>query len=104
MRPVEFLQTWYRAQSNGHWECSHGITVESLNNPGWIVTIDLEGTPLENRAMPSVAREISQRDWMVCEVDHNQFRGQGDPEKLVSILEIFQAWAESAPTATMPAK
>jgi hypothetical protein len=104
MPPVEFLQTWYRAQSNGHWECSHGITVESLNNPGWIVTIDLEGTPLENRAMPSVAREISQRDWMVCEVDHNQFRGQGDPEKLVSILEIFQAWAESAPTATMPAK
>jgi hypothetical protein len=104
MPPVEFLQTWYRAQSNGHWECSHGITVESLNNPGWIVTIDLEGTPLENRAMPAVAREISQRDWMVCEVDHNQFRGQGDPEKLVSILEIFQAWAESAPTATMPAK
>jgi hypothetical protein len=33
---------------------------------------------------------------MVCEVDRNQFRGQGDPEKLVSILEIFQAWAESA--------
>ncbi|MGD0134481.1 MAG: immunity 53 family protein [Bryobacteraceae bacterium] len=96
MPPVEFLQAWYRAQSNGLWEHSHGITIESLNNPGWLVTIDLDGTPLENRTMPAVARERSQRDWMVCEVDRNQFRGQGDPEKLVSILEIFQAWAESA--------
>ena len=96
MSPVEFLQAWYRAQSNGHWERSHGITIESLNNPGWLVTIDLDGTALENRTMPAVARETSQRDWMVCEVDRNQFRGQGDPEKLVSILEIFQAWAESA--------
>ncbi len=96
MPPVEFLQTWYRAQSNGLWERSHGITIESLNNPGWLVTIDLDGTALENRTMPAVARETSQRDWMVCEVDRNQFRGQGDPGKLVSILEIFQAWAESA--------
>jgi hypothetical protein len=93
MPPVQFLQAWYQAQFNGHWEHSHGITIESLANPGWLVTIDLEGTPLENRAMPAVSREASKRDWLVCEVDRNQFRGQGDPEKLLEIIQIFQTWA-----------
>lgn len=96
MHPVEFLQAWYQAQSNGHWERSHGITIESLDNPGWLVVIDLEGTPLANRAMPAVRRETSTRDWLVCEVSHNRFCGQGDPEKLVAILKVFQNWAAGA--------
>jgi hypothetical protein len=96
MHPVEFLQTWYQSQTNGDWERSHGITLESLDNPGWLVTIDLEGTPLENRAMPVVELESSQRDWLLCEVKRNQFCGQGDPGKLVPIMQIFQTWAETA--------
>jgi Immunity protein 53 len=104
MQPVEFLQSWYQSQCNGHWERSHGVTMESLDSPGWLVTIDLEGTPLEDRAMPAVEREASQGDWLVCEVSRNRFRGQGDPAKLVSILQVFQAWAESAPAAAMTIK
>ncbi len=96
MHPLEFLQAWYQAQSNGHWERAHGITIESLDTPGWLVCIDLEDTPLENQALPVVAREASGRDWLVCEVKQNRFVGQGDPEKLLAILQIFQAWAEAA--------
>ena len=99
MQPVEFLQAWYQAHSNGHWEQSHGITIESLDSPGWLVTIDLEGTPLENHEMATVERSVSNRDWMVCEVTRKRFRGQGDPEKLGSIVQVFQAWAETAPPA-----
>jgi len=95
MHAVEFLQAWYQVQSNGRWERAHGVTIESLETPGWIVTIDLAGTPLENHPMRAVARDLSKRDWMICEVDRNQFRGQGDPEKLLSIIQTFQTWAES---------
>ncbi len=97
MHPVEFLQAWYQTQSNGHWEQSHGITIESLDNPGWLVTIDLDGTPLENQAMPTVALDVSKRDWLFCEVNRNRFRGEGDPGKLLPIIRIFQTWAESVP-------
>jgi Immunity protein 53 len=95
MTPVEFLQSWYLEQSNGQWERSRGVTIESLDNPGWLVTIDVAGTPLENRSMAPVDRDLSKHDWLVCEVERNRFRGQGDPEKLLAILEIFQRWAES---------
>lgn len=93
--PLQFLQAWYRARSNGHWERCYGITIESLTIPGWLVAIDLEETPLDNLAMQPIRREVSPNDWLVCEVDHNQFRGQGDPEKLGPIIQIFQSWVES---------
>jgi hypothetical protein len=96
MHPVEFLQAWYRAQTNGDWERSHGITIESLDNPGWLVNIDLDGTPLENQAMPTIQLETSARDWLLCEVDRKRFCGQGDPAKLLPILQIFQTWAQTA--------
>ena len=96
MSPVEFLESWYRAQSNGEWEHAHGITIESLATPGWLVTIDLTGTGLEGRAMLPVREEQSPEDWLVCEVENQQFRGQGDPGKLEAILKVFRKWAKQA--------
>ena len=96
MQPLDFLQSWYRAQSNGEWEHVHGVTIETLDNPGWLVTIDLVGTPLENEPMPPVRQERSPHDWLVCEVEHRQFRGQGDSQKLLAILQVFQNWAAEA--------
>jgi hypothetical protein len=96
MDTIEFLQSWYRAQTNGEWEHARGITIETLDNPGWRVTIDLVETSLEGASMKPVRREKSPQDWLVCEVDHDHFRGDGDPRKLVAILQVFQSWAEEA--------
>jgi hypothetical protein len=96
MDAIEFLQSWYRAQTNGEWEHSRGVTIETLDNPGWRVTIDLVETPLEGASMRAVRREKSVQDWLVCEVDHDQFRGNGDPRKLLTILQVFQSWVEEA--------
>jgi hypothetical protein len=96
MNPVEFLQSWYQAQSNGEWERAHGLTIETLDTPAWMVTIDLAGTALDGRTMAAVQDERSASDWLLCEVEHNQFCGQGDSQKLLAILEIFQRWAAGA--------
>ena len=40
------LQQWYEAQCNGDWEHHYGISIESQDNPGWRVEIDLKDTPL----------------------------------------------------------
>jgi hypothetical protein len=93
MTPVEFLQSWYLAQADREWEKVRGITIETLETPGWMVTIDLAGTALDGRVMAAVQNEYSATDWLLCEVDQNQFRGQGDSQKLLVILEIFQRWA-----------
>jgi hypothetical protein len=93
MNPAQFLQSWYQAQANGEWERAHGVTIETLDTPAWLVTIDLAGTPLDGRSMPTLQDERSPSDWLLCEVDHNQFLGQGDSQKLLAILGVFQRWA-----------
>lgn len=96
MDAIEFLQSWYHAQTNGEWEHARGVTIETLDNPGWRVTIDLVETPLQGVAMAPVQLEKSPQDWLVCEVERDRFRGNGDPRKLLSILQVFQSWAEEA--------
>jgi len=93
--PFSFLQSWYIEQLNGFWEHGNGVTIESLATPGWAVTIDLAGTALEERPMQEVAAHRSAKDWVVCKVYHNRFKGEGDPQKLRMILQIFQNWAST---------
>jgi Immunity protein 53 len=98
MNSVEFLQSWFQAQANGEWERVRGVTIETLDTPGWMVTIDLAGTVLDGRMLAAIRNERSASDWLLCEVEQNQFRGQGDSQKLLAILEIFQRWASDAST------
>jgi len=111
---LQRLGKWYRSQCNGEWEQKHGLAIESCDNPGWWVKIDLAGTALENKTFKSVvSRNVSveqmnriaagiepgfcnQSDWLVCEVKGTVFHGAGDTEKLERILEEFLNWAEEA--------
>ena len=43
--------------------------------------------------MREVSAQRSAKDWIVCRVEHNQFHGEGDPQKLAAILHVFQSWA-----------
>ena len=91
---IPFLQAWYQRQCNGFWEHSYGVTIESMDSPGWLVTVDLIETPLEKETMECVRRERSSKDWLICEVTQKQFRGQGDSQKLIEILTVFEdCWA-----------
>lgn len=90
---IPFLQTWYQGQCDGYWEHAHGVVIETLDAPGWLVTVDLAETPLEKVGMDPIRRERSEKDWLKCEVAQKKFSGQGDPLKLIEILRIFQDWA-----------
>ena len=94
------LQAWYKRQCNGDWEHSSGVRIDSCDNPGWWVKINLPGTPLENRGFTEVAEGVDSGRfalgprWLSCHVDQNTWHGAGDETKLEPILEIFLAWAE----------
>ena len=96
MAPLDFLQSWFLSQTNGEWEHVRGVTIETLDSAGWFVSIDLIDTQLQDRPMLPIRQEHSAQDWLVCRVEANQFRGQGDAKKLDAILEVFQNWAAAA--------
>lgn len=86
---IEQIQSWYAAQCDGDWEHQYGISIDTLDNPGWCVTVDLFGTSLENVSFQTYQEDKSEEDWVVCEISGNKFVGRGDPGKLQTILENF---------------
>ena len=54
MSVLSDLTLWYTAQCNGEWEHRQGISVESTDNPGWWVKVDIRETPLHGRAFAPV--------------------------------------------------
>ena len=91
----EDLQAWYVAQCDGEWEHSYGIDIETLDNPGWRIRIDLKDTSLENKAFEQRLDLEPQDDWLSCQVENKKFVGAGGPHQLTKLLEVFLQWAQS---------
>ena len=51
---LEWLQKWYLSQADGEWEHEHGIKIDTLDNPGWSVTLSLAGTILDSKKFERV--------------------------------------------------
>jgi hypothetical protein len=96
------LQEWYISNCNGEWEHHHGISIESCDNPGWWVKIDLTGTELLNKQFESVIRGDvhgnldPQPPWLHCYIEGGKWNGSGDATTLAEILEIFLKWANGS--------
>jgi hypothetical protein len=100
METLKELQRWYHSQCNGDWEHCYGIKIETLDNPGWVVTIELTETELADRPFAEVIRTLEhETDWVHCRVRDHKFEGHGGPFKLGDILEIFLTWAMEKQTA-----
>ena len=89
MAILEWLQAWYHAKCDGEWEHTNGIKIDTLDNPGWSVQIDLGQLGLDPR---HIVVEESEKDWIRCSIQAERFEGYGDPAKLGIILETFREW------------
>lgn len=89
------LQTWYDAQCDGDWEHGFGIAINTLDNPGWRVAINLCGTILEDKVFDMKVNLEHETKWIECKVEKNQFLGYGGPKMLAEILQTFLKWAQT---------
>ena len=94
------LMAWFVEQCDGDWEHKYGVSIQSCDNPGWWVKIDLTNTLLESRSFTPVKRgEVENLDprppWLHCYVEEGVFNGAGDPNTLEEILKVFLDWASS---------
>jgi hypothetical protein len=90
---IERLEKWYNFHCDGSWEHSWGIKIDTLDNPGWSVIIDLDETNLTTKPFPEVHDVGDGPHWIHCRVKENKFRGSGGPFMLTRILETFLQWA-----------
>lgn len=94
---VEFTELieWYRSQCDGSWEHQYGIKLDMLDNPGWLLTVDLTGTDLQDKTMAEIREGISATDhsespiWFHCSVRDGQFNGACDPSQVARLFHVF---------------
>ena len=87
--PLARLQNWYAAECNEDWEHSYGITIETLDNPGWLLFIDLVDTSLESASLAPTKASMSDSDWVQVEISEGRFRGTGGVTNLEQLIELF---------------
>ena len=99
MNALVELQKWYRYQCDGDWEHGEGISIGTLDNPGWRIEISLRGTHLEGRDFRGRAygvgedAQTSGEEWLTCKVEGNVFKAFGGPFKLEEMIGVFLDWA-----------
>ena len=104
MSTLAELQNWYSRQCNGLWEHSSGVEIQSCDNPGWWVKININGTAMESCTFPEISEGVdSQRlpltpKWLSCRLEGNIWHGAGDETKLEQILKVFLTWAAVSET------
>ena len=52
MGVLNAVNEWFQSQCDGDWEHDYGITIETLDNPGWSVEIYLYETELQDSTLP----------------------------------------------------
>ncbi len=102
MNTLTKLQDWYFSQCDEDWEHSYGVKIETLDNPGWTLTIDLTDTELSGKAFSTHQygtgddSETSGNEWLHCKVESDKFVASGGPSKLEEMINVFLAWSATA--------
>jgi hypothetical protein len=84
---------WYFQNCNDNWEQQYGIKLDTLDNPGWSLDIDLVGTLLEGTEL-SQKVERSESDWIHVKSDGKVFRGRCGALNLEEMIHVFAAWKD----------
>jgi hypothetical protein len=85
---LTWLQEWYRSRCDGGWEHEKGLSIDTLDNPGWSVEADIGSIEVPE----PVQFERSNTDWVDCRVEQGRFYGYGGPNNLQEVLEVLRAW------------
>ena len=91
-----WLLAWYSLQCDGEWEQLWGIHIDTLDNPGWGLKIDLAhtGVPVVGYEPREVHR--SEHDWCFTRIEGEVFSGYCGPLNLGEALHEFRKWVEAS--------
>lgn len=92
---INWLQDWYQSQCDSDWEHDYGIRIETLDNPGWSIEIDLTNTTVTMSSQKWELIEISKNSWVGYKIENDIYFASGDPKKLELMILIFKQIVEN---------
>jgi hypothetical protein len=94
MHVLAKLASWVEANCDGDWEHQFGVRICTIDNPGWLVKVDLSGTALAGRILPLQRAERTESDWIHLHSDGLIFTAAGGLGNLEEMLTEFLEWLE----------
>lgn len=91
--PLTWLQGWYAVQCDGDWEHEYGVSIETLDNPGWFLKLDLNETAMDGLTFPKHEVHRSKNDWFIAQVVEGRFEVACGPLNLREAIHQFRLWA-----------
>jgi hypothetical protein len=89
------LTRWYASQCDGDWEHGEGLKIETLDNPGWQVRVNVAETPLEAVPFPEVKDAYEhETEWLRCWRTESTWEAACGVPRLGDALNNFLDWAE----------
>lgn len=93
---LQRLTDWYARQCDGEWEHGYGFKIDTLDNPGVVLRVDLRGTCLESVPFEERKEATDSKDrWMVCRRNEGKFEAFGAVGRVEDLIDAFLRWAES---------
>jgi hypothetical protein len=83
------LQRWYLTQCDGEWEHGYGVKIETLDNPGWSLRVELKDTDLERLVIDWSRVERSEHDWLHWRVHDGTYEAFCGPTNLNEAIVAF---------------
>lgn len=90
---ITLLQRWYAKHCDEDWEHSYGIKIDTLDNPGWVLTIDLIDTELSEYTLPRTRVDRSEVDWIQSEISGRRYIACGGALNLEEMVIQFLIFA-----------
>ena len=87
------LQAWFATHCDGNWEQEYGVTIETVEEPGWELRVDVVGTSLEAVVLPRESVGRSDDDWCEAWCDGYTFHAVGGLHNLDVLLGSFVSFA-----------
>lgn len=84
---INRLADWYADQCDGDWEHEFGVTIETLDNPGWLIKVDLSDTDAEGTTLEPKLSEFGEGAWIHVAADGSVLRVACSPRLLDSALK-----------------
>ena len=84
-----WLSNWFADHCNGDWEHENQVRIYTVDNPGWVVKVDLGNTVLEGLDIDYQLHESNDSDWYGFSVKKGVFKGVGDLNKLPTLIQKF---------------
>jgi hypothetical protein len=89
---LTWLQGWYATQCDGGWEHENGLMIETTDNPGWFLKIDVRRTAMAGLIFAKREVHRSKHDWLIARSVEDRFEVACGPLNLGEAIHQFRLW------------